>query len=87
MRLNRRGVTLLEMLVVLIILGIIIPLMGNLFVGMNRYIVKANKTITTLTQVIAEAKAIQTSCSGIVVRRRGNSDNYEQVPGNCLIKP
>lgn len=40
---NNKGVTLLELLVCLVILGIIIPIMGQLFVGMNRTIVRAQK--------------------------------------------
>ncbi len=93
-RLNKRGMTLIEVLVVLIILGIIIPLLGNLFVGMNRYIVKASKTIQTLQATIADAKATEltctaacvpkaVNCTGVVFKRRGNSDNYEMVEGSC----
>lgn len=43
MKTNRNGITLLEMLVVLVILGIIVQFLGTLFLGANRTIERLRK--------------------------------------------
>lgn len=45
MGINKRGVTLLEMLVVLIILGIIVQIMSSLFIGAARWTSRLNKQV------------------------------------------
>lgn len=45
---NQRGVTLVELLVVVAIIGILVPIMGQLFLNMNKMLIKTQQAQATI---------------------------------------
>ena len=64
---NNKGVTLLELLICLVILGIMIPFMSQLFIGMNRTIARAQKVAQTVVQNTIKFADTNTNLTGTVV--------------------
>ena len=64
---NSKGVTLVELLVVVAIIGILSPLMGTLFVGLNRTIARAQKLTASQQNTSIKFAPTNTNATGIVI--------------------